>query len=538
MIGQNDLSRSPFMPHPSAYHSSKARDFSNVLEKVAVEVPPNLAQERLALALDAGGMGVWEWDLASGRSLWNAQMYRLLGMAQEGQEACPELFMATVNREDRIALEAKVLQALTERTDFSDEFRITRADTGEERWISGRGRVFCDETGKALVMLGVNFDITKEMHNQEKLSAVTQRRAEFLAVLGHELRNPLAPLAYVARMLESPSESAITRTAAADLIKRQVSQLKRLVDDLLEVSRIELGKIELQLSVWTAESLVLQAAEAVIPAIHERSQHLTLNVAPDVRVCGDAARLIQVLSNLLSNASQFTPPGSRIRVEVYQDDQLAWFEVSDNGPGIETGLLRVLFDAFTQGSTTLDRSHDGLGLGLSIVRRLVEMHGGTVTVVTSSGGSKFKVALPRPQLTEEAPSLSRRSGSLAGLRFLIVEDNMDAALLLRDLLDLEGYEAMVAHDGQQGLDLARAQRPDVILMDIGLPLLDGWTVAKALRADANGSDHVLIAMSGYNQPSDRAKSEQAGFDLHLAKPADLGQVFDYLSSLKRVWRCS
>lgn len=492
----------------------------------------SIGQDRVALALEVGQIGVWEWDLASGKSVWNSQMYQLIGAAPSAEPAA-EVLMALVHPQDRVVLDAKIARSLATQTDFSDDFRINRADTGEQRWIAGRGRVLTNMDGQVIAMMGVNFDITDEINNQEKLKAVAQRRAEFLAMLGHELRNPLAPLAYIARKMENTAERGTQQADAAEVIKRQVAQLTRLVEDLLEVSRIELGKIDLRMQRLPLSEVVEAAVEAIMPSVKERRQHLKWGVPPGTWVQGDRARLTQVISNLMGNASKYTQVGGHIRLNVTPDSDLVCISVHDNGPGIDADLASMLFDPFTQGRATLDRARDGLGIGLSIVKKLVELHGGKISFSTSNRGTSFTVALPLPMVLvpSGAPEGSERQallGKLPSLRILVVEDNLDAATLLAGLMRDEGHEVRLAVDGQEALDMAHAHAFDVILMDVGLPKLDGWTVASLLRAEDRYKDVVMIAMSGYGQPEDRHRSLQAGFNLHLTKPTDLNEVFNFL----------
>lgn len=503
---------------------------------------PSMDQERLSLALEAVKMGVWEWNPISGVTVWNSQMYLLVGIAVESVEPSLHVFMDMVHPDDRGAMIKRLAETVAGQPDFTIEFRVHRADTGEERWLASRGRARFGADGKAVVLHGVSFDITERVRNEQRIRSVNQRRAEFLAVLGHELRNPLAPLLYLATTMEAASASTAETVNAARVIKRQVLQLTRLVDDLLEVSRIEQGNIELHRTRVVVEDAVAAAVEAVYPAIQERHQHLESKVQPGLALEADATRLTQVISNLLNNASKFTQEGGRIEVSARRDGGVVRIVVHDNGPGIDPGFLDTIFEPFTQGRITLDRAQGGLGVGLSIVKRIVELHGGEVAVATSAQGSTFTLSLPST-LPAPAPVQGPGEGPMepggsatpatGKTKFLIVEDNLDAANMLAEFVQMNGHEVLVAHDGQEGVDLARQHHPDVILMDIGLPKLDGWAAAMALRGDDQFKDTVMIAMSGYCQPSDYERSLAAGFDLHVSKPADLAEVFRYLESRQR-----
>ncbi|MEY2619430.1 MAG: hypothetical protein RL522_2432 [Pseudomonadota bacterium] len=496
---------------------------------------PSMDQDRLALALEAVKMGVWEWNPISGITVWNSQMYLLFGMPVQGVEPTIEIFMGAVHPADRAAMSSRLAECVAGKAEFSIEFRVVRADTGEERWLASRGRARFGADGKAVVLHGVSFDITDRVRNEQRLRSISLRRAEFLAVLGHELRNPLAPLLYLATAMESSTASSAESVRAAQVIKRQVLQLTRLVDDLLEVSRIEQGKIELRRKLIAVDDAVKDAVEAVLPGIWRRHQQLETRIAPGLMLEADHARLTQVISNLLNNASKFTQEGGQIEVNAHQEGEMVRIVVRDNGPGIEPGVLDTMFEPFTQGRITLDRSQGGLGVGLSIVKKIVELHGGTVLVSTSPQGTAFTVSLPSSPPVPAVPGVPV-AGDLAGqaairrLKFLVVEDNLDAARMLAEFVQIVGHEVLVAHDGEEGIAMARQHHPDVILMDIGLPKLDGWAAAANLRADASFKDTVMIAMSGYCQPSDYQRSLRAGFDLHLSKPPDLAEVFRYLEA--------
>ncbi len=496
---------------------------------------PSMDQDRLALALEAVKMGVWEWNPISGITVWNTQMYLLVGIPVQSVEPTLTVFMRTVHPGDQAVMSSQLAQCVAGKAEFSIEFRVIRADTGEERWLASRGRARFGADGKAVVLHGVSFDITERVRNEQRLRSINQRRAEFLAVLGHELRNPLAPLLYLAATMEASATSTAEAVQAAQVIKRQVLQLTRLVDDLLEVSRIEQGKIELRKQRMTVDDAVKNALEAVSPGIQRRRQHLESRIAPALMLDADPVRLTQVISNLLNNASKFTQEGGHIEVSASREGEAVHIVVRDDGPGIESGVLDTMFEPFTQGSITLDRTQGGLGVGLSIVKKIVEMHGGTVRVATSTHGSAFTVTLPFSQpgadlAHVQAAAVLAAQTPKKRLNFLIVEDNLDAARMMADFVRMVGHEALVAHDGEEGLAMAWRHHPDVILMDIGLPKIDGWAAAAQLRADARFKDTVMIAMSGYCQPSDYQRSLRAGFDLHLPKPADLTEVFHYLAA--------
>lgn len=354
-----------------------------------------------------------------------------------------------------------------------------------------------------------------------------RRKNEFLAMLSHELRNPLAPVRNAVYVLRQCGVEHPQVTWARDVIDRQVTHLVRLVDDLLDVSRITRGKIRLQREVLDVAAVVANAVETSRPLIHSHGHQLTVSLPEHpMRVVGDSARLAQVLANLLNNAAKYTPDGGQISVVVEQQGEQVVFRVRDTGAGIPREMLGQVFDLFTQMDQSLDRSQGGLGVGLTLVRRLVEMHGGRVQAFSEGlgKGSEFVVWLPA-----KAPETSQSTAptatpldmeSASPRRVLVVDDNVDAADSLAVLLRLAGHNVRLAHDGPGALEAARTFHPDVALIDLGLPGFDGYEVARRLRERPADDDVLLIAVSGYAQEEDRQRSLQAGFFRHLTKPVD------------------
>ena len=368
------------------------------------------------------------------------------------------------------------------------------------------------------------------------LAELDRRKDEFLAMLGHELRNPLAPISSAVRLLRlQKNETALQREACA-IIERQVGQLNHLVDDLLEVSRITTGRVQLRLEQVAMRDIVERAVETAQPLITQHRHHLTVRLpAQPVWLQADAARLEQVVVNLLTNAAKYTDEGGCIELNVQQDGLDAVLRVRDTGIGIAPDLLPHVFDLFTQAERSLDRSQGGLGIGLCLVQRLVELHGGTVAAHSVQGqGSEFAVRLPSMR-TWAAPPGPPVAAPVAPLekhcRVLVVDDNVDAAQTLGMLLEFSGYEVRMAHDGLKAVEAALAWRPDAVLLDIGLPGLSGHGVARRIRLEATLEGMVLIALTGYGQESDRQLSRDAGFDHHLAKPADFDVLEDILKSV-------
>ena len=369
--------------------------------------------------------------------------------------------------------------------------------------------------------------ITRDMTDRKRIEALEEadlRRNEFLAMLSHELRNPLAPIrsSLTVMRMNGVAESTLARARA--VLDRQVAHLTRLVDDLLDVSRIAIGKISLQRKPVEIAQVVASAVEASQPLMASREHTLEV-LLPDEPLWteGDLTRLSQVLLNLLNNAAKFTPAGGHVRLTVEKEGEAAAIRVGDTGVGISADLLPNVFDLFTQGDHSLDRSEGGLGIGLTLVQRLVKLHGGSVEARSEGTGlgSEFVVRLPLLAVPDlPRPGSGRRAGSrpAGSLRVLVVDDNRDATEALELLLQLWGYEVRSAFDGPEALALAAEFQPKVILLDIGLPGMSGYEVARQLRDGPGGRELFIVAVTGYGQDSDRIKSRRAGFDHHLIKP--------------------
>jgi len=375
------------------------------------------------------------------------------------------------------------------------------------------------------------------------LADLDRRKDEFLAMLSHELRNPLAPILNAALLLRLHSNrerlqgiEAPLLHQSASIIERQVRQLSRIVDELLEISRITTGRIQLHQEPIVVDVVVENAVATVRSLIDQRKHDLTVSLSPKaIWLHVDAARLEQVVVNLLTNAAKYTDEGGRIWLTVQQEGEEAVLRVRDTGVGIAPEILPRIFDLFTQAERTLDRSQGGLGIGLALVQRLVEMHGGTVEASSVLGqGSEFVVRLPVVPPPDSLPS-SFPSETLQrfgpALRVLIVDDNVDTVTTLAMLVKESGHAVRTAYDGTSVVEAALDYRPNVVLLDIGLPGLNGFEVAKQLRQQPALQNTVLVAMTGYGQESDRQRSKEAGFDHHLVKPGDFGKVLQILATV-------
>jgi two-component system CheB/CheR fusion protein len=383
-------------------------------------------------------------------------------------------------------------------------------------------------------ILGFNIDVTEHKRTEEELRAVDRRRGEFLGVLSHELRNPLAVIGSSLRCIDrgALADDATRRAVAA--IERQSNQLARLVDDLLDITRISSGKISLQRRRIDLAQLVSQTVDDHRALLAART--VTVTVPPEpVWMHGDPTRLAQIVGNLLSNAAKFTPSGGTIAISLSVAAQRAVLEVCDTGVGIDEETLRELFAPFVQAERSVDRSRAGLGLGLALVKTLVEMHGGEVTVRSAGPGegATFTIAVPLGDAPAQAPRRWPR-GTGAPRKVLVIEDNKDVAEWLAEALALAGHQVTITLDGEQGLAKARELDPDVILCDIGLPgSLDGYAVARALQGDPALATAYRVALTGYAQPEDQRRAREAGFEAHLSKPPDLDALEQILAEMPR-----
>lgn len=371
----------------------------------------------------------------------------------------------------------------------------------------------------------------------ESLKLTDRRKNEFLALLGHELRNPLGAMANAVALTQVLPPHEPDYQQASGVLQRQLRQMERLVDDLLDISRIARGVLDLKLQSVDLVAAVRHAAEAVRLLAEQRAQRMEL-LLPDERwqVMADPTRLEQIVTNLLVNAVKYTPAGGRITCGVEQSDGRLRLRVSDNGIGISPDLLPHIFDMFMRAEQAARRAEGGLGLGLTLVRNLVEMHGGTIQAFSTGAGqgSEFVVELPLAADLEEDQSSSVAVARPSGqVRVLVVDDNHDVALTLAALVRFSGHEVHTAHDGPAAIEAAKSCRPQLVLIDIGLPGMDGYEVARRLRADLGLNDAVLAALTGYGQEEDRRRSEEAGFDSHIVKPIRTETLLSLLATASR-----
>jgi PAS domain S-box-containing protein len=507
----------------------------NITERERAEALLRENEERLRLALDAGQVGTWDWDIVGNCVTWSEPIYRFHGLKPGEFGGRVEDFADIVHPEDRERVNAAISAAVESKEPYSIEMRVVWPD-GTVRWIATNGKVIFDTQGQPVRMLGATVDITERKLQEEALREADRRKDEFLAMLAHELRNPLAPIRNAVQLMRrlGPSEPEIQWTR--EVIDRQVEHLVRLVDDLLDVSRITQGKITLKKEKVDLITIIGRALETSRPLIDSCKHRLTVSLPEQpLRLEGDTTRLTQVVSNLLNNAAKFTPEGGQIWLIAEAQNGQVVLRVRDTGIGIAEDLLPQVFDLFRQADRSLDRSQGGLGIGLTLVRSLLEMHGGTVEAYSDGPGrgSEFVVRLPsfaEPGQAAAASAVESDMRNSACCRVLVVDDNVDSAESIALLLELNGHDVRLAHDGPAALEIAHSFHPQVVVLDIGLPGMDGYEVARRLRGAAQMQNIILIALTGYGQSEDRQQSLAAGFNHHLVKPVDPEMLQTLISS--------
>jgi two-component system, chemotaxis family, CheB/CheR fusion protein len=403
---------------------------------------------------------------------------------------------------------------------FTADFRFRRHD-GEYRWMRSDATPRFSDDGEFEGYVGATVDITERRNAEDALRLADRQKDEFLAMLAHELRNPLAPIRNASEILAlrySGDPGAATPLA---MLSRQTDHLARLLDDLLDVTRIARGRVTLQQEPLEIGAIIEHAVETVSPLAKAKSQTLRVERDPTpLYVSGDRARLVQCLTNILQNAVKFTNDGGEIAIALRDAGPDLEVSIRDNGIGVPAELLPRVFDLFVQSERTLDRSQGGLGIGLSVVKRLVEMHGGAVGIASEGQGRGTTVTIRLPRIETPADAAQPLPAAMARRRVLVVDDSADAADSLAILLELEGHQVATAYSASAALDAAERLQPDVAFIDIGLPLMDGYEVARRLRANERCRAIRLVALTGYGQPDDRDEARRAGFDHHLVKPAD------------------
>ena len=432
-------------------------------------------------------------------------------------------WLENVHPEDRQSAEDAFRRASIGQQPFTLDFRVRRRD-GEYRWMASSGAPKFSDVGRFEGYVGCVIDIDERKKLEQALKEADRRKDEFLALLGHELRNPLAPVRNSLSVLQLAGDDSERRRISTQIMDRQVGNLTRLVDDLLDVGRIVSGKVELRRQRTDAADFVRQGIETALPGLEGMGHRITTMMPTEpVHVDADPVRMTQVVSNLLNNAAKFTNRGGRIEVSLETVDGRARIAVKDSGIGIPPDKLESVFDMFVQVDTSPERRQGGLGLGLTLVKKIVEMHGGQVQARSAGAGlgSEFIVSLPLAQAApQRAAAAVKAKAAIQARKFFIVDDNQDSAESLAMLLRMLGHDAGTAHSGEEALKALPAFRPDVVVCDISMPDMNGYELAGRLRGGRTDDSMVLVALTGFGSDEDRQRTAEAGFDAHFVKPAD------------------
>jgi PAS domain S-box-containing protein len=499
----------------------------DVTESIEAQLAKRESEERLRDGMDAAKMVVWDWDLRSGTLAYSENVTAVLGFAPDRMASVGE----HIHADDRQRIADAHRAAIAGNGAYQEIIRFIRPDNGRQVWLDSRGKVQFDAAGQAVRLRGVTVDVTERYQAEFELRESNRKKDEFLAMLAHELRNPLAPISTAAEMLRLTNAVDPRTKKASEVISRQVRHMTALVDDLLDVSRVTRGLVELDKELVDIKVAVANAVEQARPLIEARRHALTVRTdATQATVLGDRTRLVQVIANLLNNAAKYTPQGGEITLAVHAADGWVDIAVIDNGIGIDARLLPQIFELFTQAERTPDRAQGGLGIGLALVKNMVALHGGQVTAdsLGAGTGSTFTIRLPAvAQGTKDQMAAASASPGPSPLHIMLVDDNVDAAESLAVLLEAQGHRVRVEAHPVQALASAHRDPPEVFILDIGLPEMDGYELARRLRADPATGSALFIALTGYGQAHDRILSKSSGFEHHFVKPMDterLGQI--------------
>jgi PAS domain S-box-containing protein len=499
------------------------------------------SESRLHVALAAGQMGAWEWDMTTNRIRWSEELERMHGLEPGTFDGTLERVQQLVHPLDAhmFAKAAAASVEVSQPTDYALEYRIVRPD-GACRWLAGRGRLLFDGEGKATRMVGALTDVTEAKRMAEVASESARRKDDFLATLAHELRNPLAAVRMGVSVIRKANGNPATVVENCTVMERQLRHLTRLVDDLLHVADITRGGMPLQRTRIGLAAVVLAAMEQSRDLVDEAGHELSVKLPREaIMLDADSERLVQVLVNLLSNAVKYTPRGGRIEVTAECEGDEMRLSVKDTGFGIPVDKLDSVFEMFGQLDRSRETGHKGLGIGLALARALVSMHGGRITAHSDGPGtgSTFTVWLPLAVAEESAPAMPFEPSADANnggcCRVMVVDDIQDVAMSLSRWVRQLGHDVRVAFDGVAAIQMAEEFRPAVILLDIGMPNMNGYEVARALRATPWGSQMKLVAVTGWGQEDDQRRSADAGFDRHMTKPLDPTVLETYLESIAR-----
>lgn len=514
------------------------------LDNVAQRARAEQAQARLEIALQSAGMATWQFDPRDRTIVASRDLGPMLGQPPGHAPATVDAWLADIHDEDRPRVIEAWKAAFAGTGDYRMQYRFRGADD-TTRWIASSARVQRGTDGKPSMVIGTAREVTADIEIRQNLERKTEQleqadrqKNEFLSILAHELRNPLGAARYSIALLRQAPDDAAIRARATDVIDRQIGHMAKMLDDLLDLSRIAHDRIELERVPLDVRRIVELACENAQSAFEGKGHDLRLSLpAEAVTVVGDEVRLTQVVANLLVNAAKFTPAPGRIEVRVERDDDDAVIEVADNGIGIAPDRLDDVFEMFSQGETKAHGGTPGLGIGLAVVRSLVGLHGGTVRALSAGVGHGTRIRVMLPILAQSAPAapagVPAPADGTRALRVLLADDNADAANLLALLLEAEGHTIHTAYDGLAAMALAQAQRPEVMVLDIGMPGANGYEVARWVREQPWGAAVRLVAVTGWGHEHDGDQALDAGFDVRLVKPVDMAQLLAAVSAAPR-----
>ncbi|HEY4395588.1 MAG TPA: PAS domain S-box protein [Polyangia bacterium] len=521
-----------FVPHRDVAGSVRGVVIlvNDVTAHKAAERALRKSEQMLERSQSTAHVGSWEVELDDSGQMrpggvkWSAETFRIFGYEPGALEIDGTTFLSHIHPDDRAHVRLTIDRFTKTAEPYENEYRIVRPN-GTVRMLHSWVDLEKNAAGNPVRVIGTCQDVTDVKRAEQELREADRRKDEFLAMLSHELRNPLAPILSAVEIIEQTGPAAREPHATYQaIITRQVLHMKRLLDDLLDVARVSRGKIRLRREQVELGTLLLQAVEVSRPMIADKGHTLELALGREpLPVEADSTRIVQVFANLINNAAKYTDAGGHIRLGARVERGQAVVSVRDDGTGMGADLLARAFDLFVQQTQSFDRAQGGLGIGLTMVRTLVKMHGGSVEAFSEGPGrgSEFVVRLPLSPAAQTAPPPPLPSGgaTAAPLRVLVVDDNVDAARTLEQVLALAGHRVSLAHDGPGALAAANALRPQLVLLDLGLPGMDGYAVAAKLRA-AGHDRAAMVAVTGYGQDDDLRRSKAAGFDRHLVKPLD------------------
>jgi PAS domain S-box-containing protein len=523
------------VPWPTPIRDAEGRVTGgiNMLVDITEQKHAERASILLASIVDSTDDAVVSKNLNGIITSWNTGAERLFGYTQHEAIGRPVLMLIPPDRANE---ETHILSQLRQglRVDHFDTVRVRKDGTLID--VSLTISPIRDRTGTIIGASKIARDITARKRAESALRETSRQKDEFIATLAHELRNPLAPMRHSLEILNEKGSQNPEVQWARDVLDRQLGTMSRLLEDLLDVARISRNRLELRKERVELQAILKAALETSRPLIEAGGHRLLLDIsARPIWVVADPVRLAQVFSNLLNNAAKYTEPGGQIQIALERQAGAAVVAVLDNGIGIPAEMLPQVFEMFIQSKESLLRAQGGLGIGLSLVKGLVELHGGSIEARSAGTGqgSQFIVRLPADldEVSQPATTTTARPGQVPSRRVVIADDNRDSADTLSRLLKIMGHNVVTAYDGAQAVELAAAHRPELVLLDIGMPKLDGYEACRQIRQQADGGDAYIVALTGWGQEEDRRRTQEAGFDLHLVKPIDRAKLLQALSAV-------